>query len=639
MSTADVIDDDHLDDGVDEEIRACLNLVTPVSFFLFAGAGSGKTRSLVNAVDRLRETYGRRLVLKGQRFGVITYTNAACDEIRQRLKFDPLVDVATIHSFSWQLISGYHNDIREWIRKNLTREIAELEEAQQKGRASKASLDRAKSIESKRARLSALATVKRFTYSPTGDNRGRDSLNHSEVIAITAAFLSEKPALQRIFVNKYPFLLIDESQDTNRHLMEAFLTVQRVHAARFGLGLFGDTMQRIYADGKVDLPSGLPDGWRRPAKIMNHRCPSRIVRLINKIRSAVDDQQQRPRTDKQGGTVRLFVLPATTPEKFKAEAAVAERMAGIASDADWHPDTGAFKTLTLEHHMAARRMGFLEFFMPLYRVERVRTGLLDGSLSGIPLFVNEVLPLVQAKLKGDAYAVAAIARKSSPLLAKDHLKKAGAGQLEIVRKANEATARLLALWDGGADPAIIDVLRQVHASGLFRVPDVLLPIAARVAADPVSTAAPAQSGGVGEDSADELIAAWDQALAVPFSQIEAYALYISGKAPFDTHQGVKGLEFPRVMVIIDDEESRGFLFNYDKLLGAKAKSETDLKNENEGKETTIDRTRRLFYVTCSRAERSLAIVHYTPEPQSVRDYAIAEGWFDPEEIVVGLPQP
>ncbi|HZL41318.1 MAG TPA: UvrD-helicase domain-containing protein [Pseudolabrys sp.] len=631
MSTT--INDDTIDDVVDDEIHGCLNLSGPTSFFLFAGAGSGKTRSLVRAVNGLRAEYGRRLLLKGQRFGVITYTNAACDEIKQRLEFDPLVDVATIHSFAWDLIAGFNNDIRDWLRQNLAQEIAELEEAQRKGRAaSKAAQDRAKSIESKNRRLASLDTIKRFIYSPSGDNRGRDSLNHSEVISITSAFLSQKATLQRIFVNKYPFLLIDESQDTNKHLMEALLVVQAEHSDRFCLGLFGDTMQRIYADGKIDLPSGLPAGWKRPAKKMNHRCPSRVVRLINKIRSAVDGHVQQSRSDKDGGTVRLFIYAATTADKFKAEDAVARRMLEITADKNWDPATADYKTLTLEHHMAARRMGFLEYFSPLYAVDRLRTGLLDGSLPGLPLFINEILPLVQAKLRGDEYAAAAVVRKMSPLLEREHLKKAGAEQPAVLAKVSGAVKELMGLWKSGSAPMLIDVLRCVHSTGLFKIPDALLPIAARNTVEAIQ-----ESAGELETELDErndAIAAWDSALAVSFDQLAAYASYISGEARFDTHQGVKGLEFPRVMVVVDDEESRGFLFSYDKLFGAKAKSDTDVNNERSGKETTIDRTRRLFYVTCSRAESSLAIVHYSADPKKVREYAIAEGWFDADEIEI-----
>lgn len=621
-----------MDDGVDDEILECLNLLKPVSFFLFAGAGSGKTRSLVTSIRQIRERYGRQLLLNGQQVAVITYTNAACDEIKQRLEFDALIEVSTIHSFAWSLIGGFTDDIRMWVRENLAKDIADLVEAQRKGRAGKASLERARSIESKQQRLDRLNEVRRFTYSPTGDNRGRDALNHTEVIEIAAAFLTNKPAMQRILVNKYPFLLIDESQDTNRHLMEAFLVVESQHTERFCLGLFGDTMQRIYADGKVDLPGGLPSRWRRPAKKMNHRSPARIVRLINKIRSGVDAHQQIARSDRGEGIARLFVVPNTTADKLSAENEIARRMAEITGDEFWSGAKSDVKTLTLEHLMAARRMGFLEFFEPLYSVDRLKTGLLDGTLSGLRLFTQEVLPLVEAKRQKDEYAVAAIVRKSSPLLEATALKAAGKDQLNSLKRAGEAVDRLLALWSEGASPTVIDVLRRISDTGLFAIPDILRSFVASES-DPASDSASGDSVQSDERN-DEVMAAWESSLAVPYLQLEAYARYVSGKAPFGTHQGVKGLEFPRVLVVLDDQESRGFLFSYDKLLGAKAKSDTDVANERAGKETSIDRTRRLFYVTCSRAERSLAVVYYTADPNKVRDYAVEEGWFEPGEIEI-----
>ncbi len=86
------------------------------------------------------------------------------------------------------------------------------------------------------------------------------------------------------------------------------------------------------------------------------------------------------------------------------------------------------------------------------------------------------------------------------------------------------------------------------------------------------------------------------------------------------------------MVIIDDAEARGFMFSYEKLFGAREKTSTDMKNEADGSETTIDRTRRLFYVTCSRAEESLAVVAYSSDPSKVQARAIAEDWFKAEEI-------
>ncbi len=88
------------------------------------------------------------------------------------------------------------------------------------------------------------------------------------------------------------------------------------------------------------------------------------------------------------------------------------------------------------------------------------------------------------------------------------------------------------------------------------------------------------------------------------------------------------------MVIIDDSGARGFLFSYDKLFGLKAKSETDRKNEMQGAETGIDRTRRLLYVTCSRAQNSLAIVAYCQQPSTLKAFLVSSGWFKDEEVEI-----
>lgn len=111
------------------------------------------------------------------------------------------------------------------------------------------------------------------------------------------------------------------------------------------------------------------------------------------------------------------------------------------------------------------------------------------------------------------------------------------------------------------------------------------------------------------------------------SNIEKYYEYVSGNEGFDTHQGVKGLQFERVMTIIDDNESQGTTFNYEKLFGITEMSNRDFTNQQQGKETTIDRTRRLLYVTCSRAIDSLAIVLYVDQVDLAYEKVQACGWF------------
>ncbi len=578
---------------------------------------------------------GRRLSLSGQKIGVITYTNAACDEIKQRLEFDPRVEVSTIHAFAWSLIAGYDGDIRGWLSTRLLADIAELEEAQTKGRAnSKAASDRARSIESKRRRRANLGEITRFVYSPTGDNRTRDSLSHAEVIAMTADFLSAKPGLRRLLVTRFPILLIDESQDTSRRLMDALLDIEAGYREAFCLGLFGDTMQRIYADGKERLAEAIPQAWARPRKRMNHRCPTRVITLINKIRRDEDGEEQQPRSDAEEGVVRLFVISQSIADKTAAEATVAARMAEITGDPSWAEGAEAIKTLALEHLMSARRFGFEQFFEPLYAVERIRTSFLQGTGAGIGLFTREILPLVAALRAGDRFAVAAVVRRTSPLLERKALEAAGEKQIDILSKVKAASDGLLALMNADEKTTARSVLRYVAETNLFTIPEVLVPFSAADAVATEGEVDAADDVGNQEEEIDAKseLGGWRLALEAPFDQIERYDRYVRGISQFDTHQGVKGLEFPRVMVVVSDDEARGFMFAYDKLFATKAKSKTDLENEATGKETTIDRTRRLFYVTCSRAEQSLAVVYYTADPALARDAMIRQEWFEPSEI-------
>jgi DNA helicase-2/ATP-dependent DNA helicase PcrA len=130
------------------------------------------------------------------------------------------------------------------------------------------------------------------------------------------------------------------------------------------------------------------------------------------------------------------------------------------------------------------------------------------------------------------------------------------------------------------------------------------------------------------------LASWRQLLESPFWQIINYKKYVTDEIGFDTQHGVKGLEFKRVMVLLDDSESRGFMYSYERLLGVVPPSKTDTKNIQEGKDSAMSRTLRLLYVTCTRAEDSLAVLAYSENPTKLREYAVAKGWFANDEVIV-----
>ncbi len=110
--------------------------------------------------------------------------------------------------------------------------------------------------------------------------------------------------------------------------------------------------------------------------------------------------------------------------------------------------------------------------------------------------------------------------------------------------------------------------------------------------------------------------------------------YLAGNSQLATHQVVKGSEFTHVMVVMDDEQSGGNQIAYDKLFGATELGERDLDNIKAGKETTVDRSLRLLYVTCSRSRESLALARWAEKPAEALDFArYKSGWFAEDEVV------
>lgn len=628
----------------DEEILGCINLKDAKSFFLFAGAGSGKTHSLVLTLKGIRKNIGLDLRLSRKRVAVITYTNSASDEIKHRLDLDPLFAVSTIHHFAWELIKPYTSDIKECLREMLTEELQELEDLQSRGRAgTKAAIEREISIRQKNERLKSLNTVKGFKYSPTGDNSGRDALNHSEVIDLASIFLTKKPLLQKLLVTKYPILFIDESQDTNKNLIESLFNVQSSFPTTFTMGLFGDTMQRIYFDGKPDLGFNLPIGWIGPEKKINYRCPIRVVRLINQIRALADGRKQEPREGQDEGYARLFIVERNLMTPLAAEESVVKLMAKITKDDLWHGKNTEIKVLTLEHHMAASRMGFLDFFNALAGVGSRRTTLIDGTFPGVSFFTKIIVPLSIARANNDSFAITRLIKDNSPMLKAEYI-KTFKDQREPFRKAKSSSDALFSLWENKT-PTLSEIAENIYQTGLFELPQVL----SLIIESQIKLRDTASSDGdeikqnsndethSDDDKRDEMVAAWETALTSSFAEIEQYSKYIENSSRFGTHQGVKGREFERVMVIADDVEARGFSFSYDRIFGVKSASDSETRNLAEGRETILDRTLRLFYVACSRAEWSLAIVAYTDAPQQMKTHILNQKWFAEEEIVV-LPE-
>ena len=607
----------NMDLQVDETLEKCILSSPRKSFFLFAGAGSGKTHSLVLLLKKIRDSIGKDLLLQGKNVAVITFTNAATDEIINRLDYSPVFHISTIHSFVWDAIKFYQTDIKrlycQYIQEDIRVLYEKLEKA--KSKTTKTYLSNAEKIEHLKEKLGKAKTIEKFVYTPHGSNPEYNALKHAEVIKISAQMIMDSIMLQRIIAQRYPILLIDESQDTKKELIDAFFKIQENFSEAFTLGLLGDQKQRIYTDGKENMVNIIPPEWEQPVKKMNYRCAKRIIKLANTIGQDLDiHAEQTPRENAGDGLIRLFVVQQHEGiNKDEVEQTVMKIMSDHTADEKWFGKDADVKILTLEHMMAARRMGFDQFFGPLSKVTKYQMTFLQGTVSEVEFFTKEVLPMADSMKEDGRYALEVL-KAYSPLLNRQNTEK----PYELYLRCRDEARNVANIVN--SNHTIREVVKSICDSQLLTVPEVVRQASMLVVADIT-------------DEMEEDLQAWVMVMDLPINMVRGYDDYVNQRTRFDTHQGVKGLEFDRVMVIIDDSEAKGFLFSYDKLFGVKKLTETDIRHIEAGEESSVDRTQRLFYVTCTRAKESLAIVMYTSDSEKVKKQAIHKGWFSEQEII------
>ena len=600
---------------------------------MIAGAGSGKTTSLVKALGGIVRAHGNQLQVRRQRVACITYTEVAAAEVWEDVGNSPLVHVSTIHSFLWMVVRPFQADIRAWVTRRIQERIDELNgkaaafgpRVQQRTR-DKNAADVAR-YTADRARI---ANAPPFTYG-TGSNYPKGILGHDDIIRMVPQMLMEKPVLRRIIAQQFPIVFVDESQDTMPDVVAALTEVRQTMGDTFCLGFFGDPMQKIYTTGIGQICRGA--GWADIKKPENFRCPTTVLTVANNIRRDGDDLQQtrgrkltvNGQLQEVLGTARLFVLPADIRREENLRR-VREWIAATNNDQTWLSDAPSdVKVLVIVHRMAAARLGFANLYSALNdkAPSAFKDGFADASAWPLRPLWTLAIPLADAMGSGHAFEAMALVRRCSPRLARELL--VGGNVAAVLAELQAASKQLANFMADGSGATIRDVLNHIRASDL-------------VALDPRITAyldmRPAEAGSEDAEE-DEIVAevnAMDAFLRCPAFELWGYAKYMNTQSPFSTQQGVKGAEFERVLVVLDDGEARHVQFSYEKYFGIRALSDTDRQNIVDGKDNVVDRTRRLFYVCCTRARSDLAVVLFAEDPCSATQSAIAKGWFEPNEV-------
>lgn len=602
----------------DKEIEECID--GNRSFSVISGAGSGKTQSLLTALSYIRNSKAELLRRNDQKILCITYTNRAVEVIFSRLNFDDIFYVSTLHSFLWTVIKRFFNDIKKFIIiHHIPVQIARKLDDDNGGSGEKAVTAR-NDIAALRDALISLQDIKSFSYSENSkfSNYREGHLSHDDIIAIAGHLITNNLILQKILAQRYPYIFVDEAQDTFPEIVTALNTLCSGSHLPI-VGYFGDPFQQIYDKRAGDF-SG-PEGFKLIKKEENFRCSKTVINLLNAFRK---DIQQLPagKAALIEGSVEIKLVAAEQPkgQKKRYTDDQVNRASGKFFEAikSWgfHEDKET-KYLFLVRQMIAKHLGFKNLqnlFTGPYSSTRSQEGYESGEHFLLNPFINVLYPLVIAYRSNNGKEVLSILRKSCPAFnpegqnAKKTLK-------EMRELAKSLVEELSKIWTGRS---IREIFLFCHENEIIKVSERLLRHLQR-------------SQRI-EDYDDKLNATdkedWlaDEFLNMNSDEIEPYTAFIKNNTPYSTQHGVKGEEYKNVVVVYDDIEAAWNLYSFIKMLAP----------ELSGKPTEgqLDRSTRLAYVSFSRAVENLRILLFTLRPEETKNILIKKSLFKENQIVI-----
>jgi len=608
---------DYVPTDADSVVRECLEANR--SFALIAGAGSGKTTSLVAALDAIRSRNGRTLRQNGQRIACITYTNRAREVIRSRLGFDDLYHISTLHGFLWGVVARFQQDLKRVLQDFRIPALLVKARERDTGRDTQEARRAREQVIRLEAALAGIAGVPVIKY---GDSKFSDYLNgqisHDDIIEIAGHLLVERPNFRRLLGLRYPYIFVDEAQDTFVSIVEGLnLTCGRDCLPL--VGYFGDPWQQIYEGRAGNFAP--PPGGRMITKTENFRCAPQVIELLNAFRA---DVQQVPAGKNRNltGSVAIRLVQAEPPEgpRRRYSEAQLERALNSMDSAlaawDWAGREDVIR-LFLVRQMIAKRLGFLELhhlFTGQFASARAQDEYESGEHYLLRPFTKTICPLIVSYQNGESRKAIDILRADSPAYSTTG-PNASRKLKDMVEESKQQLQTLLEIWKRGT---IKEVLVYCRDHALFFISDRLRDTLARE-----RRSEEFDEALHGEDKGDWLA---DSFLAMPTVELQAYSDFMLEHTAYSTQHGVKGEEYPNVMVVFDDVEAAWNQYSFTKLLTPQTAGEP-----TEGQR---ERGRKLAYVCFSRARENLRILLFTPEPASAQQELLERLHLAPEQIVI-----
>jgi len=570
-----------------EQLRSCID--KGLCFRLEAGAGAGKTYSLIESIRYLILNRAVELLGNRQQIACITYTNVAKDEIKDRTDHHPVIFADTIHAFCWNILQHYQVKLRE--------HLPEL------GEKWRNRIDESVGVTNQKVK---------YELGFPAINEHEITLHHDDVVALMARMLMY-PKFQKLLKNKFPIVLIDEYQDTNNKLADSIVTNLIDNDSGVMVGLFGDHWQKIYGASACGLISSEKGKIVEIGKKANFRSDRNIVQCLNRMRPDLPQAESDPnsngvikvfhsnnwagvRRDGKGGGHWKDDLPECNVKEY------IEKTKELMCLDEWDMSPDKTKILFLTNNLIASEQNFKN----LTDCFRYTDDYLKKNDKYVQFFLEVIEPTVFAYEKKQYGELLKIKKKNHP-------------QLKCQADKTEWLNNLDRVMHARNNSSIGDMLDLLMETKIPRIPSKIEESEKRykqLTSKPV-------------DELDEHEAKFVKKLSklrsVKYLEVANLGEYIDEKTPFSTKHGVKGAQFDNVLVVC----GRGWnQYNWNQML------EWMDGSCPEDKQDTFERNRNLFYVSCSRAKHNLTLL-FTQE-LSEKSIAVLERIFS-KANVLGSP--
>lgn len=604
------------------------------NFLLSGGAGSGKTYSLIEVLKQISILY------PNVQIACITYTNAAAIEIMNRTNIVNL-KVSTIHDFLWESISPFQIDLRATL----------IELVNGEGNAIR------NPYGDEEFSLSEDVPVqyKEYTRVKNGE------ISHDEVIILANAMYKKYPKLCDILKDKYPFILIDEYQDTSPLVIDILLKYLQSSAHKNIIGFFGDSMQSIYENSIGDIEEYVTQGIvQKIEKRQNRRNPDNVIKLANKLRD--DGLEQKESDDSNAPNMVNGKLKPGSIKFLYSSTLDSNTIKKSQYCIGWNfNDSKETKELRLTHNLIAGEAGFnhlMEIYDndPIYKFRRdfkkeaeQRNYLFDAGET----FGNIIEGFDWRYKKGEnlgKHHLEVLLEKDDAKVLYDYIKTWSYEKVAQIYMDKDTLIDDKIEIEG---VVIREPKRDCLIQHLFKIQDIIFLYKNKMynellqktqvhisnnddkskLVDNIKLLIAMENQTIGEviDFADfsglckkddkfEAFIIKNEYLywrvkQVEFGEFQNLYRYLEGYTPFSTQHKIKGLEYENVLIILENGGWSNYNFEY---LFDKKIFSTLTKAKQSSYPKILKRTKKLFYVCSTRAKEKLVVFYPCPTKEVLK---------------------